>query len=215
VEDAEESAKLLGIETMQIPITAEMEIFDEVLSPIFHDAHWMSDVAVGGNLQARLRGVTLMAISNRFGHLLLSTGNKSEIAVGYTTLYGDSCGGYNVLKDLYKTQIYTLARWRNAQGRVIPERSITKPPSAELAPGQTDQDQLPPYDLLDKVLALHLEKRLSAREIAARGYARPVVDKILNMVRNNEYKRRQSAPGVKLSPMLFGKDRRFPLTNKS
>jgi NAD+ synthetase len=175
----------------------------------------MEEVAVGGNLQARLRGVTLMAISNRFGHLLLSTGNKSEIAVGYSTLYGDSCGGYNVLKDLYKTQIYQLARWRNKRGRVIPARSITKAPSAELAPGQTDQDQLPPYAVLDKILKLHLENRLTAAQIAAKGFARPVVEKILNMVRISEYKRRQSAPGVKLSPMLFGRDRRFPLTNKS
>lgn len=214
VEDAEETARLLGIEIKIVPIAASMEIFEEVLSPVFKSADWMDDVAVGGNLQARLRGVTLMAFSNRFGHLLLSTGNKSEIAVGYTTLYGDSCGGYNVLKDLYKTQIYKLARWRNKQGRVIPERSITKPPSAELAPGQTDQDQLPPYDMLDKILELHIEKRLTGAQIAAKGFSKTTVEKIIKLVKNSEYKRRQSAPGVKLSSMLFGRDRRFPLTNK-
>ena len=174
----------------------------------------MEDVTLGGNVQARLRGMTLMAISNKFGWLLLSTGNKSEIAVGYTTLYGDSCGGYNVIKDLYKTQVYQLARWRNKQGLVIPARSITKAPSAELAPGQKDQDQLPPYDVLDKILALHIEGRMSAEEIVAKGYAKKIVEKVLKMVRTSEYKRRQSCPGVKLSPMLFGKDRRCPLTNK-
>ena len=174
----------------------------------------MQDVAIGGNVQARLRGMMLMALSNRFGWMLLSTGNKSEIAVGYSTLYGDSCGGFNVLKDVYKTQVYALANWRNAQGRAIPERSITRAPTAELAPGQTDQDQLPPYEVLDWVLTHHLEGRLSAEEIIAKGFASEMVQKVVRMVRLNEYKRRQSCPGVKLSPMMFGRDRRFPLTNK-
>jgi NAD+ synthase (glutamine-hydrolysing) len=156
----------------------------------------------------------LMALSNKFGWLLLSTGNKSEIAVGYSTLYGDSCGGYNILKDLYKTQVYELAHWRNKQGEAIPHRSITKAPTAELAPGQKDEDQLPPYSLLDKILTLHLEERKSAKEIIAAGYDKKTVETVLKMVRNSEYKRRQSCPGVKLSPMLFGRDRRFPLTNK-
>jgi NAD+ synthase len=136
VEDAESLARLLDIETFNVPITAEMEIFEQVLNPVFMDAGWMETPAIGGNLQARLRGVTLMAISNKFGWMLLSTGNKSEVAVGYSTLYGDSCGGYNVLKDLYKTQVYALAHWRNGRGgQVIPLRSITKAPTAELAPG--------------------------------------------------------------------------------
>jgi len=209
------------------------------------ESSWMQDVSIGGNLQARLRGLTLMALSNQSGFMLLSTGNKSEIAVGYTTLYGDSCGGYNVLKDVYKTQVYALANWRNSlplRGRagggplventvsnnaplltsplrgeglsVIPERSITKAPTAELAPGQKDEDHLPPYETLDKMLALHLEGRMSAQEISAQGFDPAVVEKIVKMVRSSEYKRRQSCPGVKLSPMLFGKDRRFPLTNK-
>ena len=214
IEDAYDLAQRLGIETMSAPITPGMEIFDETLSPVFKKSGWMEDIAVGGNVQARLRGMTLMAMSNKFGWLLLSTGNKSEIAVGYSTLYGDSCGGYSVLKDLYKTQIYALARWRNKQSKVIPKRSITKAPTAELAHGQKDTDQLPPYDILDKILAHHLEGRLSANEIIAKGFKKAVVEKVLGMVRRSEYKRRQSCPGVKLSAMLFGRDRRYPLTNK-
>jgi NAD+ synthase len=214
IEDAHESARLLGIETMSVSITPGMQTFDEVLSPVFQDSGWMENISVGGNLQARLRGMTLMAISNRSGRMLLSTGNKSEIAVGYTTLYGDSCGGYSVLKDLYKTQIYQLAHWRNAQGGAIPGRSITKAPSAELAPGQKDEDQLPPYALLDRILYHHIEERRGAGEIIALGFDETTVRKITRMVRDSEYKRRQFPPGVKLSPMLFGKDRRYPLTNR-
>ena len=227
VEDALHTAKLLGIETLNIPITPGMGVLEEVLSPVFKDASWMENVAIGGNVQARLRGLTLMSLSNKFGWLLLSTGNKSEIAVGYTTLYGDSCGGFNVLKDVYKTQVYALANWRNTPtltlpllgggeggGPAIPQRSIERAPSAELAPGQTDQDQLPPYDMLDAILTHHLEERLSAEEIIAKGFAPEVVKKIIRMVRLNEYKRRQSCPGVKVSSMMFGRDRRYPLTNK-
>lgn len=214
VEDAEALAKNLGIGIISVPITEAMETFEERLSPVFRDAGWMEDVAVGGNLQARLRGVTLMALSNKFGWLLLSTGNKSEIATGYTTLYGDACGGYNVVKDLYKTQVYALAKWRNRKQEIIPARILAKPPSAELKPGQKDEDTLPPYAMLDKILMLHIEGRKSAAEIAAKGFNRATVERVLKMVRLSEYKRRQSAPGVKLSPMLFGKDRRYPLTNK-
>lgn len=214
MDDAHALAKNLGIETLTIPITEAMQIFEERLSPVFRDSGWMEDVSVGGNLQARLRGITLMALSNRNGWMLLSTGNKSEIAVGYSTLYGDSCGSYNVLKDVYKTLVYTLARWRNAQSAVIPLRSLTKAPTAELKPGQTDQDQLPPYDILDAILLRHIEGQKSAEEIIVEGYEKAVVEKVIRMVRNSEYKRRQSCPGVKLSPMLFGKDRRYPLTNK-
>ena len=247
IEDALLSAQLLGIETMRIPITPGMGMFEGLLDPVFDQGGWMENPLIGGNIQARLRGMILMAISNRFGWMLLSTANKSEISVGYSTLYGDSCGGYNVLKDLYKTQVYALAEWRNAstpspswgEGRVgvigeglpgnpppqpspqlgegevcIPLRSIAKPPSAELAPGQKDEDQLPPYAVLDAVLALHIEGRLSAQEIAAEGFELELVERITKMVRQSEYKRRQSCPGVKLSPMLFGKDRRYPLTNK-
>ncbi len=214
VEDAMLTAKLLGIETMNVPITPGMGVFEEVLDPVFKDAEWMSDIMVGGNLQARLRGLTLMAISNKFGWMLLSTGNKSEVAVGYSTLYGDSCGGYNVLKDLYKTQVYQLAHWRNHSNHAIPPRSISKAPSAELAPGQKDEDQLPPYEVLDGILVRHIEERMSAEDIVADGFDLSMVTRILKMVRMSEYKRRQSCPGVKLSAMLFGRDRRYPLTNK-
>jgi NAD+ synthetase len=227
VDDALELAKNLGIHTDTIPIMPAMETYQAILDPTFKAiappvsdpgfvmVDWMQDVAVGGNIQARIRGQILMALSNKTSFMLLSTGNKSEIAVGYTTLYGDACGGYNVIKDLYKTKVYELANWRNRQGAVIPQNSITKPPSAELKPGQLDQDQLPPYDVLDAILALHLEQRYSASEIISKGYEKTVVDKVLRMVRLSEYKRRQSCPGVKLSPMLFGKDRRYPLTNRS
>lgn len=212
--DAKKTAQLLHIKTTTIPINPAMETFAGMLGPLFEQEKWMEDVGVGGNLQARLRGLTLMAVSNRFGWMLLTTGNKSEIAVGYTTLYGDSCGSYNVLKDLYKTQVYRIAEWRNRQNPVIPQRSITKPPSAELAPGQLDEDQLPPYETLDRILAHHIENRLSADEIIAHGFEPETVRKVVKMVRLSEYKRRQSAPGVKLTPMLFGRDRRYPLTNK-
>lgn len=214
IEDAQETAKLLGIETMTIPITPGMEVMEGVLSPIFHEQGWMKNVTLGGNLQARLRGMILMSLSNKFGWMLLSTGNKSEIAVGYSTLYGDSCGGYNVLKDVYKTQVYALAGWRNGGGQVVPQRSISKAPSAELAPGQKDEDQLPPYEVLDGILMRHIEERLSAEEIVADGFDLATVTRVLKMVRVNEYKRRQSCPGVKVSSMMFGRERRYPLTNK-
>lgn len=221
VEDALYLAGLLCIQTMTVPITPAMETMQQTLqlplkpvpnpqSPI----PWIEDPSIGGNIQARLRGMILMAISNRFGWMLLSTGNKSELSVGYSTLYGDSCGGYNVLKDVYKTQVYALANWRNAQGEVIPQRSIDKAPSAELAPNQKDEDQLPPYAMLDDILFHHIEQRESAKEIVAKGFDEAIVSKVLRMVRLSEYKRRQSCPGVKLSSMLYGKDRRFPLTNK-
>ena len=214
IRDAQESARLLGIETFTIPITPAMNTFEEVLSPVFHDAGWMDNVLVGGNLQARLRGVTLMALSNKYGWMLLSTGNKSEIAVGYSTLYGDSCGGYNPLKDVYKTQVYHLAGWRNHSSHVVPLNSITKAPSAELAPGQKDEDQLPPYEVLDTILIRHIEERMSAEDIVADGYEAVVVERVLKMVRLAEYKRRQSCPGPKISSMIFGRDRRYPITNK-
>ncbi len=214
VEDALESAKLLGIKTRNIPITSGMKIFDELLTPEFEKTGWMEEPEIGGNLQARLRGVILMGLSNRYGSLLLSTGNKSEIAVGYSTLYGDSCGSYNVLKDIYKTEVYKLANWRNQQSQAISQNSINKAPSAELKPNQFDEDNLPPYDILDDILAKHIEGRLSAEEIIASGHEQRIVEKVLRLVRLSEYKRSQSCLGVKISPMLFGKDRRYPLTNK-
>lgn len=212
MDDALETAQLLGIHADIIPITPVMEVMEKTLAPVMTDM--MEDVLVGGNIQARIRGQILMALSNKTGALLLSTGNKSEIAVGYTTLYGDMCGGYNVLKDVYKTQIYALAQWRNEQNLIIPARSLTKAPTAELRPNQKDSDQLPEYPLLDAILQHHLEGRQSAEHIIAQGFDAQVVQRVLQMVRISEYKRRQSAPGVKISPMMFGRDRRYPLTNR-
>lgn len=214
VDDALESASLLGIETRTIPITPAMQVFSDILTPEFAKADWMEEAEIGGNLQARLRGVILMGLSNRYGSLLLSTGNKSEIAVGYSTLYGDSCGAYNILKDVYKTEVYKLANWRNKQSQAIPASSISKAPSAELKPGQRDDDNLPPYDILDDILEKHIEGRMAAEEIIAAGHKPEIVNKVLWLVRLSEYKRRQSCPGVKITPMSFGGDRRYPLTNK-
>ena len=225
IDDALETAKLLGIHTDTIPITPAMETYKQMLENIFSSlplpnvtldlvaVDWMQDPSVGGNIQTRIRGQVLMALSNRLGCMLLCTSNKSEIAVGYSTLYGDSCGGYNVLKDLYKTDVYQLANWRNISSQVIPARSISKAPTAELKPGQKDSDQLPEYSVLDPILNLHIEGRQSFEQIVAQGFNETVVARVLALVRTTEYKRRQSAPGVKLSPMLFGKDRRYPLTN--
>jgi NAD+ synthase len=163
-----------------------------------------------------------MAISNKFGELLVTTGNKSEMSVGYATLYGDMCGGYSVLKDVYKTEVYALARWRNDHhprdargpvGRVIPESSIVKAPTAELRPNQTDQDSLPPYDVLDAILTGLIEDELSVDQIAARGFDRNVITRVQRMLYTAEYKRRQAPPGVKITRRSFGRDRRYPLTN--
>lgn len=211
-EDALALAKNLGIHTDIIPITPMMDAAEKTLSALMTGV--MENLAVGGNIQARIRGQLLMALSNQTGFMLLSTGNKSEIAVGYTTLYGDACGGFNVLKDLYKTEVYALANWRNNPTILIPNRTITKPPSAELKPNQKDSDQLPDYTLLDAILQGHLEGRLSQEQLVAKGFDEATVARVLAMVRGSEFKRRQSAPGVKLSAMLFGRDRRFPLTNR-
>jgi len=174
------------------------------------------------NVQARLRGVLLMALSNKFGEMLVTTGNKSEMSVGYSTLYGDMCGGYSVLKDVYKTEVYALARWRNENtphgalgpaGRVIPESSITKAPTAELRPNQTDQDTLPPYEELDAILTGLVEEEQSVSQLATRGFTRETVVRVQRMLFAAEYKRRQAPPGVKITRKSFGRDRRYPLTN--
>jgi len=211
IDDALETARLLGIHTDTIPITPAMETMEKTLEPLMQNI--MEDLSVGGNIQARIRGQILMAISNKTGLMLLSTGNKSEIAVGYSTLYGDACGGYNCLKDIYKTDVYRLANWRNSQGKVIPENSIRKAPSAELKPGQKDSDNLPDYPTLDAILKLHIEGKKSMDEIIAQGFDATTVKRVTHLVRISEFKRRQSCPGPKISSMLFGKDRRFPLTN--
>ncbi len=173
------------------------------------------------NIQARARGVTLMALSNKTGALLLTTGNKSEMAVGYATLYGDMSGGYNVLKDIYKTDVFAVARWRNANRPFrrrrrpipIPERILTKPPSAELRPNQTDQDLLPPYAELDAILHGLVEEEATLDEIVARGHAPETVARIQQLLYASEYKRRQAPPGVKIGGKAFGRDRRYPLVN--
>ena len=218
--DAAECAKMLGIKLQTIAIAPAMEAFDTMLAASFADTK--KDVTEE-NLQARIRGTTLMALSNKFCHLLITTGNKSEMAVGYATLYGDMCGGYSVLKDVYKTHVFELARWRNSfrpegckgpEDAVMPERIITKAPSAELKPGQKDEDNLPPYDVLDGILSGLIEQRMSASLVVEQDYPRETVLRVLKMVTRAEYKRRQSPPGVKVTSMAFGRDWRYPITNR-
>lgn len=211
MEDAALLAGRLGVRYDIVPIAEGMEAAERMLE-------WLDGVpsaAAFENIQSRLRGLLLMAISNSTGNLLITTGNKSEMATGYATLYGDMCGAFSVLKDVYKTEVFALARWRNTQGgeAVIPERSITRPPSAELHENQLDEDTLPPYELLDKILFHLIEERLSAEETAAKGIDRATAEKVARLLYASEYKRRQSPPGVKLSGTAFGRDRRFPLTN--
>jgi NAD+ synthase (glutamine-hydrolysing) len=210
--DADELATRLGIDIMELGIEPLFTAALEVLQPAF--AGREPDVAEE-NLQARARGMLLMALSNKFGWMLLTTGNKSELATGYATLYGDMAGGFAVIKDVSKTLTYQLARWRNEQpgGAVIPVDSIEKPPSAELRPDQTDQDSLPPYDVLDAILERYVERDWSLAEIVAEGHDEDTVRRVLRLVDLNEYKRRQAAPGVKITPRAFGKDRRLPITS--
>lgn len=213
VEDARALAKNLGIRTQEVPIAPGMEALGQMLDPVMEKKNWRNELLIGGNVQSRLRMVSLMAISNATGLMLLDTGNKSEIATGYATLYGDTCGGYAPLKDVYKTQIYALARWRNAQGAAVPQNSIARAPTAELVPGQKDQDQLPPYEVLDAILALLIEGRRSTGDIVQQGFDRQVVEKVAQLLRGSEYKRRQMPPGPKISPMHLIRDWRYPLTS--
>jgi NAD+ synthase len=219
LEDAAACASLLGISCETIPITGAMEAFGAALAPVF--AGRQSDITEE-NIQSRSRGLILMAISNKLGHMLLTTGNKSEMSVGYATLYGDMCGGYSVLKDVYKTTIFELCLWRNANrprgalgpaGPVMPERVITKPPSAELKPDQKDEDSLPPYAVLDAILAGLVEGEKSVDTLVAEGHDRATVLRVWRMLDRAEYKRRQAPPGVKITPRAFGRDRRYPITN--
>jgi NAD+ synthase len=220
IEDAEALAQNLGIRTETVAITQGMHTLDDMLAPIFRG---LPADTTEENIQARLRGLVLMSISNKLGHMVLTTGNKSELSVGYATLYGDMCGGYSVLKDVYKTTVYKLCDYRNSlkptpffqgpRGPVIPKRMIEKPPSAELRPNQTDQDSLPPYDLLDAILKELIENRRSVGELASMGFPREIAARVASMLSGAEYKRRQSAPGVKITSMAFGRDRRYPITN--
>lgn len=211
VEDAEEEARLLGIDYRVIPIAPMVDSFMSGLADTF--AGTTRDTTEE-NLQARCRGTLLMALSNKLGLMVLTTGNKSEVAVGYCTLYGDMVGGFNAIKDVYKTLVFQLAEWRNQQGYVIPQRVIDRPPSAELAPDQKDEDSLPPYAVLDKILKGYIEDDLSASALIDAGFSREDVLRVVGLVDRNEYKRRQSAPGVRVTQRGFGKDRRYPLVNK-
>jgi NAD+ synthase len=219
LEDAAEVARRLGVDLRSITIEPAMKAFAAMTAPSF--AGCAADITEE-NIQSRARGVTLMALSNKFGWMVLSTGNKSEMSVGYATLYGDMCGGYAVLKDVYKMTVFALSRWRNQHrpagllgpaGAVIPERVITKPPSAELKPNQTDQDTLPPYDALDGILECLIEHEMTVAEIVARGHDEATVRAVWRMLDRAEYKRRQAPPGVKLTRRAFGRDRRYPITN--
>ena len=219
LEDADACARVLGAPYETVEIERAVAAMGETLSPAFAG----TDAGITEeNIQSRLRGVILMALSNKFGPMVLTTGNKSEMSVGYATLYGDMCGGYNVLKDIYKTEVFALARWRNMdspdgalgpQGRVMPDRILSKPPSAELRPDQTDQDSLPPYDVLDGILECLVEKEMGVAETVARGFDAATVKRIEHLLYVSEYKRRQAPPGVKISPRNFGRDRRYPITN--
>ncbi|PZO91634.1 MAG: NAD+ synthase [Sphingomonas sanxanigenens] len=219
LEDAAECARLLGVQLDSVPIEPAVEAFDAMLAPLFEGRP--RDLTEE-NIQSRIRGVTLMAISNKFGHMVLTTGNKSEMSVGYATIYGDMCGGYSVLKDAYKTTVFAVSRWRNAHrprlalgpgGPVMPERVITKPPTAELRADQKDSDSLPPYDILDPILLGLVEDELSVDDVVARGFDRDTVIRIEKLLYVAEYKRRQAPPGVKLGRRNFGRDRRYPITN--
>jgi NAD+ synthase (glutamine-hydrolysing) len=209
-DDARAEAEALGIAHHLIPIEPAFQAFLDLLQPVF--AGLPADTTEE-NIQARCRGVILMAISNKHGKIVLTTGNKSELAVGYATLYGDMAGGFAPLKDVPKTLVYRLARHRNALAPVIPERVLERPPSAELAPDQRDEDSLPPYPLLDAILELYIEKDMSPEEIVGAGYDRDMVGRTVNLVNRNEYKRRQAPPGVRISRRAFGRDRRYPITS--
>jgi NAD+ synthase len=219
LDDAAECARLLGISCETVPITGAMEAFGSALGPLF--AGRQADITEE-NIQSRARGLILMAISNKFGSMVLTTGNKSEMSVGYATLYGDMCGGYSVLKDIYKMMVFDLCRWRNAHrppgargpaGMVMPPRVISKPPSAELKPNQTDQDSLPPYEVLDSILQGLIEGEQDVDVLVAAGHDRATVVRVWKMLDRAEYKRRQAPPGVKITARAFGRDRRYPITN--
>jgi len=208
--DAADQAARMGVRYSSMSIEPIYDAFMATLSEEF--ANCAPDTTEE-NLQARCRGVLLMAISNKKGYLVLTTGNKSEIAVGYSTLYGDMAGGFDALKDVPKTLVFELCKYRNTLGEVIPPSVISRPPSAELAPDQKDEDNLPPYDILDQILALYVEQDASAEQIISQGFERAVVERVLRLVDLNEYKRRQAPIGVRISQRGFGRDRRYPITS--
>jgi len=208
--DAISEAQALGVHYDVIPIESMFTVFSDALEEVFSGTEVDTTEE---NMQARCRGLILMAISNKTGKMLLTTGNKSEMAVGYATLYGDMCGGFAPLKDVSKAMVYELCRYRNTISNVIPERVLTRPPSAELRDNQCDQDSLPDYDVLDRILELSVERDYSIDAIVGEGFDREVVEFVVTQVKRNEYKRRQSAPGIRISTRAFGRDRRYPITS--
>ena len=211
LDDSRAMIKTLGVRYDEIPISPAMQIYQTMLDPLF--AGLPADTTEE-NIQARIRGNLLMALSNKTGSLVLTTGNKSEMAVGYCTLYGDMAGGFAVIKDVYKTLVYRLSRYRNSISPVIPENIIVRPPSAELKPDQTDQDSLPPYEVLDAIVRAYMEEDRSPREIIAAGLPEEAVRRVVRLLRIAEYKRRQSPVGIRITPRGFGKDWRYPITNR-
>jgi NAD+ synthase (glutamine-hydrolysing) len=211
LDDARVLAERLGIQYEVVPIQRAFEATKAQLQPVFAGK---AEDTTEENLQARLRGVILMALSNKFGSLLLTTGNKSEIAVGYCTLYGDMAGGLAVISDVPKTMIYRLAKWINREREIIPDSSITKPPSAELRPDQRDQDSLPPYEVLDAILDLYVVRAKCKSDIIAAGFDEATVRKVIRLIDLSEYKRRQAAPGLKVTTKAFGVGRRIPIAQK-
>jgi NAD+ synthase (glutamine-hydrolysing) len=211
LEDAGQVAEALGMQLMDFSIEPPHRGFEEILAPVFQGTR---PGVAEENLQPRIRSTILHALSNKFGYIVLSTGNKSELATGYGTLYGDIAGGYAVLKDITKTTVYELCRYRNSLGPAIPERVLTKPPSAELKPDQKDSDSLPPYEELDPILRGYVEEDLTPEELIAAGHRPETVARVIQLVDRSEYKRRQAPPGVKITPRAFGRDRRMPITNR-
>jgi len=215
LDDSREMVRRLGVQYDEIPIGGAMEAFAALLAPSFAQLgpkpEWDT---TDENLQARIRGMILMALSNRTGRIVLTTGNKSEMAVGYATLYGDMAGGFAVIKDVFKTFVYRLAEYRNTLADVIPRNIITRAPSAELKPGQTDQDSLPPYEVLDAIIEAYMERDRSPREIIASGLPEADVRRVVNLLKKNEYKRRQAPPGIRVTQRAFGKDWRYPITSR-
>ena len=212
-DDAAQQAQTMGVDYKTLAIAPLVEAFTQTLAPVFAAMPAIANDSTEQNLQARCRGNVLMALSNKNGYLVLTTSNKSETAVGYSTLYGDMAGGFALLKDVPKLLVYRLARYRNSLNPVIPERVITRAPSAELAPNQKDADSLPPYTILDEVLRLYVEEDQSAQAIIQQGFEQEMVMRILRLVDLNEYKRRQAALGPRISKRSFGSDRRYPITN--
>jgi NAD+ synthase (glutamine-hydrolysing) len=209
--DSRDMVKRLGVRYDEIPIKP---VFDGFLSALAGEFKGLPADATEENLQARIRGTLLMALSNKFGSIVLTTGNKSEMAVGYSTLYGDMAGGFAVIKDVAKTLVYRLSEYRNGLGEVIPRRIIERAPSAELRPGQTDQDSLPPYAVLDAIMSAYMEQNLSPAEIVAGGQCMEDVVRVVGLIKRNEYKRRQAPVGIRITQRGFGKDWRYPITSK-